>query len=495
MDDGAVDLETAIEMARHAIADGITIAACTPHIIPGVYDNTGDEIRVATAKLAKQLADAGVRLKIVAGADVHIAADLVEGLRSGRIPTLNGSRYFLLELPRHVAPPNIDEFVFGVLTAGYVPIITHPERLTWIEAKYASFARLARSGVMVQLTAASLTGDFGPSVQQLSERMLSHGLVHLLASDGHNLTGRTPTMSRAREMVAERLGTQEADHMVRTRPEGILQDVPLISLPPTIRAPSKVRPPRLGWRRFLPLPWHGDHRPGAYRTLATVAGLGLLLAGCVGGGLSERASASGGTARVASLPAPDLVGVSAVQTERVGATDTLEVAVLQAPELNRTVRVDASGQISLPLLGNVRVSGRTVRELEADLAARYGAKYLQSPQVTVAVKESPSRSLTIEGAVRKPGIYPVAAQSTLLKAIALSGGLDPISDPSAVMIFRTANQQRVSATFDMRPIRTGEAPDPDVYPGDVIVVGESAMRIALRDIGTVMPIAGLLRPF
>ena len=390
MDDGAVDLETAIEMARLAIADGITTTACTPHIVPSVYDN----------------------------------------------------------------------------------------------------ARLACSGAMVQLTAASLTGRFGPSVQQLSERMLSDGLIHLLASDGHNLTGRRPTMSRAREVVAERLGTEEADHMVRTRPEGILQDKPLTSLPPTIRTPSRVGRSRLGWRRFLPLSTHGNHGPGAYRSLASVAGLSLLLAGCVSAG------EGGGTARVASLPPPDLVAVSAVQTQqRVGAMDTLEVAILQAPELNRTVQVDASGQISLPLLGNVRVSGRTVRELEADLAGRYGAKYLQSPQVTVAVKESPSRSLTVEGAVRKPGIYPVAGQSTLLKAIALSGGLDPISDPSAVMIFRTANKQRVSATFNMRPIRSGEAPDPDVYPGDVIVVGESAMRVALRDIGTVMPVAGLLRPF
>jgi protein-tyrosine phosphatase len=235
IDDGAPDLTCALEMARMAVRDGITITACTPHILPGLYENTASSIRNGVAALQTELDEAGIRLKLVVGADVHLTPDLLAGLRSGRIPTLNDSRYFLFEPPHHVAPPRMEEKIFHVMAAGYVPLITHPERLTWIESHYEIFQRLASAGAWMQVTAGALTGAFGPRPVYWSERMLEEGLVHVLASDAHGIRRRAPGLAKAHDCAARRVGADEALHLVLTRPAGILRnatpaDLPLVPL-------------------------------------------------------------------------------------------------------------------------------------------------------------------------------------------------------------------------------------------------------------------------
>jgi protein-tyrosine phosphatase len=223
IDDGAPDLETSLSMARIAVADGITITACTPHIHPGVYDNHGPGIKAAIANLQRELDAADIALKLICGADTHIANDLVDGLCSGRIPSLNDTRYFLFEPPHHVAPPRMEAVVFDVMAAGYTPLLTHPERLTWIEDHYDAVVRLADRGALMQITAGSVTGRFGRRPKYWAERMLDEGLVYILATDAHNLRNREPVLSPARELVAKRLGDEEAEEMVLTRPQKIVE--------------------------------------------------------------------------------------------------------------------------------------------------------------------------------------------------------------------------------------------------------------------------------
>src|SRR5690606_28762172 len=157
--------------ARMAVADGIHTTACTPHIYPGVYDNNGAAIRSAIASLQAELDREGIDLRLVDGADVHLDPDLPEGLRSGRVPTIAGSRYLLLEPPHHVAPPRFEESVFTLMTAGFVPVITHPERLSWIEDHYPTFQRLVARGVWMPLTSASGAGSIGPRALCWTERL------------------------------------------------------------------------------------------------------------------------------------------------------------------------------------------------------------------------------------------------------------------------------------------------------------------------------------
>ena len=225
IDDGAGDLAMALAMARMAVDDGIVTIACTPHILPGVYNNTRVNIEAAVLRLTVEIEEAGIPLQLTTGADVHIAPDLLEGLKNGRVPTIADSRYFLLEPPDHIVPPRMSDVVFGIIAAGYVPILTHPERLTWLEKNYALVKQMAAGGVLIQLTAGSFFGRFGRRAKYWSERMLDEGMVDLVATDAHNVDHRPPLLTPARDFISERAGDEIAKLLVVTNPLHILENV------------------------------------------------------------------------------------------------------------------------------------------------------------------------------------------------------------------------------------------------------------------------------
>lgn len=234
IDDGAADLATSLRMAKIAVADGITITACTPHIYPGLFENRADGIRSAIARLRADLAEADIPLQITEGADIQLVPELVEGLRGGTHPTLHGTRYFLFEPPHHTLPVRFQESIHDCLALGYVPIITHPERLTWLgESTYPWFTEAARTGAWIQVTAGALTGRFGRLPRYWGERMLDEGLVHILATDAHDPKHRPPLLAEGREAAARWLGEEEANRLVDARPQAILED----------RDPAEVVPP------------------------------------------------------------------------------------------------------------------------------------------------------------------------------------------------------------------------------------------------------------
>lgn len=245
IDDGSTDLAMSLEMARMSAAEGVTTIACTPHIYPGLYDNTRDGIVAAIARLQAELDQAGIALKLVEGADVHLDPGLLQGIRGGRIPTLAGSRYLLLEPPHHVAPPNFEGVVFELMAAGLIPVVTHPERLKWVEDHYDMFVRLARRGAWMQITAGAVTGRFGRRVNYWAERFIDEGHCMILATDAHHPQRRPPLLAEAREAVATRLGVEEARHMVETRPAGIVADVSPHELPPSLDSlkPEQIEAP------------------------------------------------------------------------------------------------------------------------------------------------------------------------------------------------------------------------------------------------------------
>lgn len=248
IDDGAPDLATSLAMARLAVADGITTIACTPHIYPGLYENTAAGIRAAIKALQAELDNAGIALRLVEGADVHLAPDLLENLRADLIPTLNGSRYLLLEPPHHVAPPRFEEQVFKLLSHGYVPLITHPERLTWIEDNYPIFLRVAKAGAWLQITAGALTGRFGKRPRYWAQKLIDEGPVHIIASDAHSVHRRPPLLAEAQALAARQVGAAEAWAMVRDRPRALIENVAADRLQPPAPAAKAGRSP-LGFVR------------------------------------------------------------------------------------------------------------------------------------------------------------------------------------------------------------------------------------------------------
>lgn len=250
IDDGAPDLGTALDMARMAVADGITVTACTPHIMPGVYDNVPSSIRYRVDLLRQALQEAGIPLDLITGSDAHMRPDFAAAIRADRILTLNNSRYVLFEPPHNLAPLRLEECLFDIQLAGYVPVLTHPERLLWIERQYAMIAHLAQAGVWMQITAGSLTGAMGKRPQYWAERMLSEGLVHILASDAHNCTTRPPMLSQARAAATQLVGPEEATHLLFTRPLGIVNNADPTTLPASaavLREPERTSL----WRRVV----------------------------------------------------------------------------------------------------------------------------------------------------------------------------------------------------------------------------------------------------
>lgn len=167
---------------------------------------------------------------------------------------------------------------------------------------------------------------------------------------------------------------------------------------------------------------------------------------------------------------------------RIGPEDLLDIQVFGVDQLSRSVRVNSRGHVSLPLIGAVPVAGLTAQEAEQAISRRLAENYLQNPQVSLFIKEFTTQRVTIEGAVNRPGIYPLRGQTTLLTSLAMAGGQAALSDMQEVMLFRAdASGRRAHTAHDVEKIRRGEAEDPVVVNDDLIVVNRSKSRTVLRD--------------
>ena len=226
------------------------------------------------------------------------------------------------------------------------------------------------------------------------------------------------------------------------------------------------------------------------RFLASVLLLMLLVA------CNSTGGARSGMVHGTSLPGPDTTSASGAykgaSDYRIGAQDLLAISVFGVEELNKDVRVNSNGQISLPLIGGMMAGGLTIPELEAELATKYSAGYLQKPQVSVFVKEFTSQRVTLEGAIAKPGIYPITGKTTLIQAIALAGGVDEkTADLGGIVLMRQVNGKRMAAAYDLRLVRRGQIDDPEIYGDDIIVVEQSASKTALRRFLEAIPVMGI----
>jgi protein-tyrosine phosphatase len=248
IDDGSSSLAMSLEMARIAVNDGIRVMACTPHIYPGLYQNDKDGIVAARDALQSALDHDGIPLQLTTGADVHLVPGVLEGLRAGTIPSLHNTRYVLLEPSHHVAPPRFAESVFQLVTNGYVPVITHPERLTWIKDHFKMMTQLTRQGAWLQVTAGALTGMFGSAPKYWAERFVGEGFAHVLATDAHSSTRRVPVLSEGLAIVEKLLGPDEAQQMVRGRPGALMSNAAPSQVAPL---PARAAVSGRGWRAWL----------------------------------------------------------------------------------------------------------------------------------------------------------------------------------------------------------------------------------------------------
>lgn len=243
-------------------------------------------------------------------------------------------------------------------------------------------------------------------------------------------------------------------------------------------------------------------------TIASAAALPLFAAACAGSGdatapLSSVANTASNTSSyaseapvgtrdgdlevVASLPAP--AATNNGRDELIAENDLLEVDVFQVDELDRTVRVDSNGRISLALIGTLDAKGKTIPQLESEIEAKYASNYLQNPEVSLFMKESAGQRVTVDGSVNKPGIYQVTSTTTLLQIIAEAGGFREIADEKKVYVFRQFGDRKLVANYSVADIRTGKKPDPRIFGGDVIVSFDSSAKVAARNLREALGLA------
>ena len=241
-DDGAADADESLAMARLAAADGIASVVATPHQLGSFRKNRGEAIRRAVAALGERLAGHGVALRVFAGAEVRIEPDLAPKIRDGEVLTLaDQGRHVLLELPHEVYLP-VEPVLEQLHAAGLAGILAHPERNLGILHRPKVLERLADAGCLMQLTAGSLAGTFGPQVQGLAERLLLEGYVHFVATDAHSAQTRRPMLRRAWDRVAQLGGLPTACELCCGNPASVVAGRQVL---PGRRRP--VRSFRSGW--------------------------------------------------------------------------------------------------------------------------------------------------------------------------------------------------------------------------------------------------------
>lgn len=234
VDDGATNLQMALDMARLAVEDGVEVMACTPHFLPGVYDPNPEDVVRRVAELNDRLMEAGIDLAVVTGCEAHVRPDMLKRLGAGQVLTYHYGRYVLIEMPPVTLPPNMDRFFLDLIRAGYRPVMAHVERYRWSERSMPLIQSMAVAGVLMQVTAGSFFGDYGRAAQDISIRLLDLGLVHVVASDAHDVTKRPPGLSRAFDLIKTERGLAEARQIFKERPEEILLGQKALS--PTLQA-------------------------------------------------------------------------------------------------------------------------------------------------------------------------------------------------------------------------------------------------------------------
>lgn len=190
-----------------------------------------------------------------------------------------------------------------------------------------------------------------------------------------------------------------------------------------------------------------------------------------------------------TLPAPERADLTAAdRPSLIGPLDTIQVDVFNIPDLSREAQVDASGRISMPLVGTIDARGKTASELARAIEDALRGRFVRNPEVTINIKSSVSQVVAIDGSVIEPGLYPVTNQMTLLRAIASAKGLSEFARVDDVVILRTVNGRKLAGLYNIAAIRRGAYDDPSIYANDVVVVGDSPQRRLFRDFISLSPL-------
>ncbi|MGP4074860.1 tyrosine-protein phosphatase [Halobacillus sp. K22] len=232
VDDGAQTMEESMDMAKAAVEDGIDTIIATPHHMNGTYNNYKNDILIQVSELNRQLSERGMELKVLPGQETRIHGEMLEGIQSEEVLSLNvDTKFVFVEFPPDSVPRYTSKLLFDLQVEGYHPIIVHPERNKHIMEHPDTLYTLVKNGAFVQLTAGSVCGHFGKKIKKFSHQLIGANLAHLIASDAHNTSSRGFCMTEAYSEVRKEFGLDTV-YLLSENAEELLENGILASDPP-----------------------------------------------------------------------------------------------------------------------------------------------------------------------------------------------------------------------------------------------------------------------
>lgn len=231
-DDGAQSLEEAVKMVENAVMNGTKGLVATPHTnVPDSFENFwGPDLLEKVKKLRAALKENYIDAQIFCGQEIFCTEDTSDFLKSGKVITLNNSRYPLLEFDFYDYSDSVYSRLEKVISEGYVPVVAHPERYAFVAEEEDAALKLKKLGCVLQINKGSLTGNFGESAFYTAQRLIEERLADVIASDSHSPYVRNTNMRNVHELVSEQYSSNYADILLNINPKRILQDREIIIL-------------------------------------------------------------------------------------------------------------------------------------------------------------------------------------------------------------------------------------------------------------------------
>jgi len=226
VDDGPQTIEEAAALASVLVQDGIHTAVATPHYNDLFPQRSAREIEERVTQLQQVLDQREIPLRLYSGHEALIKPGLIEDIQTGRLATLNGSRYLLLELWNDSWLPATERVIFELRAFGITPILAHPERSRIFQKDLGRLTSLLLQGILIQITASSLLGMQGRTAQHTAEMLLRRGLVHCIASDAHGVHKRVPAIKQSLSQVVRVVGEEKSQELIEGCPSMIINNVP-----------------------------------------------------------------------------------------------------------------------------------------------------------------------------------------------------------------------------------------------------------------------------